>query len=115
MKFSLDSQTILYVVIGLFFVQLFIMRYYVGSSIEESHHRNNKKLIKKISTQIDSTFDRYMGNRSEQTQLYSHQNRTERQEYNDIDSINDPAEDIDREESEEIIEDEIDDIEGNYE
>jgi type III secretory pathway component EscR len=61
MPFNLDNQTLLYVIIGLFVVQLIIMKYYTQYNIEESLHRNNKKLVKKLATQVNDTFEQYMG------------------------------------------------------
>jgi hypothetical protein len=61
MGFTLDNYTLLYIIIALFVVQLLVTRYYVQWSIEDSGHTNNKKIIKKLSGQINSTFDQYMG------------------------------------------------------
>lgn len=100
MTFTLDNQTILYIIIGLFIVQLLIMKYYVQSAIDDGNHRNNKKIIKKMSEQIGMTFDQYMGgNRSnnERNDTRDNDNR-KRSGYGkpreDIDSIEDPADDI---------------------
>lgn len=63
MTFRLDNQTLLYIVIALFVVQFFVMRYYVQSTIGEDLDKNNKKMVKKFSNQINRTFDQYMGPR----------------------------------------------------
>jgi hypothetical protein len=62
MPFTLDNQTILYIIIALFVVQFLVMRYYVQSTIEASNQKNNKKIVKNLTHQIKSTFDQYMGN-----------------------------------------------------
>lgn len=59
---------------------------------------NNKKLVKKISSRINLTFDKYMGNDYiHQTAGYSNPvlptNMCQIQNKNDIDSIEDPAKD----------------------
>jgi len=96
MAFTLDNQTLLYILIVLFVVQLFIMRYYVQSSIEENNNKNNKKVIKKLTGQISATFDQYMGgNRHLQEKMSDeemYRKRTSRRD--DIDSIEDPAENV---------------------
>lgn len=100
---TFDNQTLLYIIIALFIVNFFVMRWYVQSSIETSQHSNNKKLIKKLTDHIGSTFDQYMGANMK------HQNRQEtredpRRRYNrhqrDVDSIDDPVDDIDHDDYE---------------
>lgn len=107
MGFTFDNQTLLYIIIALFIVQIFVMRYYVQSSIEASQQDNNKKLIKRLTGQIGSTFEQYMGNQNKQHQIrqemvsdpkYSNirgemGRRSNRNQ--DMDSINDPADDVD--------------------
>jgi len=107
MPFNLDNQTLLYVIIGLFVVQLLITKYYTQYSIEETVHRNNKKLVKKLATQVNDTFEQYMG-RNRSINEESKQMREEREyevpqrgmkkgkEEDDGDSIEDPAEDEDK-------------------
>lgn len=106
---GLDINTLLYIVIGIFIVNLLITRYYVNSSIELSTDKNNKKMIKKISGQIMSTFDRYivgdnsisMSQSNMNTNHKNHKNHKNHNQHHydqpnkkyDIDSVNDPADD----------------------
>ena len=59
MNLNLSNQTLLYIIIGLFIVQFVVMRYYVNSTIDQEKHTNNKKIIKQMTEQINSTFDKY--------------------------------------------------------
>ena len=118
MPFNLDNQTLLYVIIGLFVVQLIIMKYYTQYNIEESLHRNNKKLVKKLATQVNDTFEQYMGrnrgvneeskhrevedyeqsqhqrgSRRKEEDVNRHRLTRETMETRDEDSIDDPADD----------------------
>jgi len=61
----MENYTLLYIIVALFVLQFIVMRYYVQSSIEDNNSRNNKKIIKKLSGQISSTFDQYLGGSSE--------------------------------------------------
>ena len=111
MGFKLENHTLLYIIIAFFVVQLLVMRYYVQSSIEDSNHKNNKKIVKKLTGQISTTFDQYMGgnrlpNRVQDVMEREDgmgQRRPDRRE--DVDSIEDPAENVEeddvQEESEE--------------
>lgn len=99
MGYTLDNQTLLYIIIALFVVQLFVMRYYVQSSIEESEHKNNKKVIKKLTGQINATFDHYMGGNRQmvQQERIREEHDTRRPHRDDMDSIDDPAEYVEEE------------------
>ena len=59
MNLNLSNQTLLYIIIGLFILQFVVMRYYVNSTIEQEKHTNNKKIIKQLTEQINSPFDKY--------------------------------------------------------
>lgn len=112
MAFTLDNQTLLYIILILCVVQFVVMRYYVQSSVDDSISRNNKKITKKISSQIGTTFDKYMGSASTSVHR-GHDQDADYQEYEhppqrrhsghhrrsrvDEDSIDDPAEDIEEE------------------
>src|SRR5437016_1418202 len=102
MTFPFDNQTLLYVIIAFFVVQIFITRYYVNTSIEDNNRINNKKIIKKISGQVSTTFDQYMGNRLKSNpdvhQEKPHHDRNQHANHKrpyDMDSIVDPAENVD--------------------
>ena len=103
--FALDNQILLYIIIALFIVQFFVMRWYVQASIEDSQHKNNKKIVKRVTDQIGSTFDRYMGGGVKpSTSRQDTQNgvqRVRRNKYREMDSIDDPADDIDEHPQEE--------------
>lgn len=62
MTFTLDNQTLLYIVIALLIVNFLIMRYYLLSLVEDQQNKNNKRIIKKVSMQLSSTLDQYLGN-----------------------------------------------------
>jgi hypothetical protein len=102
MGFTLDNQTLLYIVIALFIVQFLVTRYYVNSAVEDGVHKNNKKMIKKLTHQIGSTFDHYVGGGGQGAGGQPHSGdhsvngpRRSRGGYSgqDMDSIDDPAED----------------------
>ena len=86
MGFTLDNQTLLYIVIAFFIVQFLIMRYYVNSTVEDNTHKNNKKIVKKMASHIGATFEEYMG-------------RTKGRE-EEVDSVDDPAEEEENHEEE---------------
>ena len=86
------------------------MRYYVQLSIEDNNHKNNKKVIKKLTGQISATFDQYLGkngngnmNRQpplQQKRGYDDGGGDDRRRLNrrhDMDSVEDPAEDVEEE------------------
>lgn len=104
MGFTLDNYTLLYIIIALFIVQLLITRYYVISTVEASEHTNNKRIVRKLSGQINSTFDQYMGGHNDNQEKQVPM-RVQRRSKHEIDSIEDPAEDYD----ENNIQDEQDD------
>lgn len=60
MLLALNNQTLLFIIIAVFIIQIIIMKYYVQSYVSEDLDKNNKRMIKKISNQIDSTFDQYI-------------------------------------------------------
>ena len=101
--FTFDNQTLLYIIIALFIVNFFVMRWYIQSSIETNQHSNNKKLIKRFTDHIGSTFDQYMGGNMKHGRQETRQETREdpRRRYNrhqrDVDSIDDPVDDIDDE------------------
>lgn len=110
MVFTLDNTSLLYLIIILFVVQFFIMRYYTTSVVEDCCHKNNRKIVKKLSSQISTTFDQYMGNRSggSKTEQPKDQDRKKHKtvrinetvrppvEKNDADSVEDPADSVDK-------------------
>ena len=111
MAYTLDNQALMYIIIALFVIQYLAMRYYVQTSIEEHKHKNNKKVIKKVTDQNSTTFDQYMGKNGSYQHDTGHnitpvsKRSIQRQrQRNDVDSIEDPAEDP--------AEDPVDDVEG---
>lgn len=58
---ELDSLTLLYVIIALSIVQFMLMRYYVASNLETEIHQNNKKIIKRVTGQIQTTLQQHLG------------------------------------------------------
>lgn len=99
MAFSVDNQTLLYIVIGLFIVNILVMRYYVNSSIDDSLHRNNKKITKTVTKQIDMLFEKYVG--SQQQQQPQYENTRSRKYKQEEDSIEDPAEKMEQNQDDE--------------
>jgi beta-lactamase regulating signal transducer with metallopeptidase domain len=97
MNLDMENQTLLYIIIGVFIVQFLILRYYVLNTVEKENKKNNKRLIKKVSKQINSTFDKYMGNSIGIDNISNIQQPIVSQNNDniDIDSIDDPADDID--------------------
>ena len=114
MGFELDNKTLLYVTIGLFIVQFIIMIYYVPYTVDKENKNNNKKLIKKLSGHINSTFDEYIGSNTDthktnmllqttndqqnqhiQTNINDKKNQHMQTNNNDNDSIDDLVNDID--------------------
>ena len=61
MPIEINAQTLIGIVLICVAMQFLLIRYYVSSSILANNHTNNKKIIRKISEQIDRTFDQYMG------------------------------------------------------
>lgn len=112
MAYTIENQTLMYIIIAFFVVQLLVMRYYVQGSIEDNNYKNNKKVIKKLTGQIGATFDQYMGG-NRLTGLMQHQSHQQIRDYDDIpdrrspvrrddmDSIEDPAEDVEEDVQEE--------------
>lgn len=102
---ALDNQTLLYIIIAICIIHFFAMRYYVRLTIKTDLERNNKKIVKKLSGKISSTFDRYMGTTPATYKEYTkeenvkpilvnntkYDNNKHTQNY-DEDSIEDPAE-----------------------
>ena len=96
MPLNLDNQVLLYIIAIVFIIQFIITKYYVSYNIDTAMKKNNKRLIKKLSGQINSTFDEYMG---PNTEHIIQQDQDPQQEYNthntvnndDVDSIDDPA------------------------
>jgi hypothetical protein len=98
MNLGIENQTILYIIIAILIFQVIATRYYVLNTIEQENRKNNKKLIKKLSKQINTTFDEYMGNSgtpNTMTQMNNIHNRPTNQNTIDDDSIDDPIDDID--------------------
>jgi len=97
MNLDMENQTLLYIIIGVFIVQFLILRYYVLNTVEKENKKNNKRLIKKVSKQINFTFDKYMGNSIGIDNIPNIQQPIVSQNNDniDIDSIDDPADDID--------------------
>lgn len=95
MGLTLDNQTLLYIIIGLFIVQIFVIRYYVQSTVESRINSNNKRFRKALTGDIDTTFDKYVGRNNRTHPRYQKVGQTnQRMDYhkNDgIDSIEDPA------------------------
>lgn len=58
---ELDNLTILYIILALSIVQFLLMRYYVASSLETEIHQNNKRLVKRMTGQIQSTLQQHLG------------------------------------------------------
>lgn len=48
------------------------MRYYVNSTIDQEKHSNNKKIIKQMTEQINSTFEKY----AEKSRTHGHVGET---------------------------------------
>lgn len=67
---ELDSLTILYIIIALSIVQFLLMRYYVASSLETEIHHNNKRLIKRMTGQIQTTLQQHLGGNASPTNGY---------------------------------------------
>jgi hypothetical protein len=100
MPFSPDNQTLLYIIIGCFIAQFLIMRYYVQSTIEYDIHHNNKKLIKRMSDEIGTTFAHYLGGREYEEHSSRRPERHEskrrrHQKEEQMDSVEDPMEEED--------------------
>ena len=119
MGLTLDNQTLLYIIIGLFIIQIFVIRYYVQSTVESRIQSNNKKVTKSFTGCIDTTFDKYVGKRSHPR--YQKVHRTEqkkRQPVNmneGIDSIEDPADNEENEPTGEKVQEENEENEDNNE
>ena len=100
MGLTLDNQTLLYIILGLFIIQIFVIRYYVQSTVESRIQSNNKKVTKSFTGCIDTTFDKYIGPFSPQKEK-NYQNNQNNQNNKKIkqrivrnegvDSIEDPA------------------------
>lgn len=90
MTFLEDNKTILILLSIIIVLQILAIRYYVASSIEDAQSRNNKKIIKKITGEINTTFDQYIGQPKQIEQNYQQEYHPS-QNHRDIDSINDPA------------------------
>jgi len=58
---EIDNQTLLYIVIVLSIIQFLLMRYYVSSSLEAESHQNNKKIIRRMTGQIQTTLQQHLG------------------------------------------------------
>jgi len=58
---EIDNQTLLYIVIALAIVQFLLMRYYVSSSLESEFHQNNKKIIRRVTGQMQTTLQQHLG------------------------------------------------------
>lgn len=100
MGFTLDNNMIMYIMIFLLVIQFLISKYYMSSMIEKSHQHNNKKIVKKLTQQINATFDQYMGNgrtnvRDKHVTISSDDTRKQPKNNTniDMDSIEDPAND----------------------
>ena len=98
MNLEIENQTLFFIIIGVFIVQFLVIRYYVLNTIEQENRINNKKMIKKVSNQINSTFDEYMGH-SNTINTSTHVENIQQpvnQDINigDIDSIDDPVNDL---------------------
>lgn len=100
MGFTLDNNMILYITIFLLVVQYLILKYQTSSMIEKSQQHNNKKIVKKLTQQINATFDQYMGNGRTNIRdkhvTFSQDDTKKQMKGNtnaDIDSIEDPAND----------------------
>lgn len=103
-----DSQTLFFIMIGLFIVQFLIMRYYVSSSQEIEINRNNKKMLKKMTEQIQTTLQQHLAvhnvesvnsthqripHRDMRVQKHQRRDHQEVEEENDnMDSMDDPVE-----------------------
>jgi len=100
MNLEFDNQTLLYIIICICVIQFFIMRYYVLNTIEQENKKNNRRLIKKVSKQINTTFDEYIGvsnNGNTMSQLQPEQETNQHhinQNNADIDSIDDPVDEL---------------------
>lgn len=99
MNINIENQTLLYIILGVFVVHLLVMRYYVIYTVEKENKKSNKRLIKKVSKQINTTFEQYMG-RSDMvdTTPENIDNACSHNVYhntNDIDSIEDPIDEMD--------------------
>jgi hypothetical protein len=97
MKFPLDNHTLFYLIIVLFFVQIVIMRYYVSYSIDVNQYKNNKKMVKKIGTHINTKFDKYMNvqppHNNDNNDNDDNDNYRNRYTGGYEDSVNDPVDD----------------------
>lgn len=62
MPFALDNQTMIYIGIGIAIVYFFVMRYITQRTIETEIQKHNKKILKKVTEQVTSTFRQYVGN-----------------------------------------------------
>lgn len=81
MGYSPDNQTLFYIIIVLFVVNILITRWYCDTS--------SKKHIKTITKKINGIFDQYATK-----QYQSNQSKQSKQTVQ-ADSIDDPADDID--------------------
>jgi len=67
---ELDSLTMLYIILALSIVQFLLMRYYVASSLETEIHQNNKRLVKRMTGQIQTTLQQHLGGGAQQPNGY---------------------------------------------
>jgi hypothetical protein len=81
MGYSPDNQTLFYIIIVAFVVNILITRWYCDSS--------SKKHIKTITKKINNIFDQYA------TKQYQSNQSKQPKQTMQADSIDDPAEDID--------------------
>lgn len=58
--FTFETQIILLVVIVLFAIQYAFWKYQLNSFVEVEIHKNNKKMIKKMTDQISASFEQYL-------------------------------------------------------
>jgi hypothetical protein len=102
MSIELNVPTLIGIALIWVVVQFLVTRYYVASSIHANNQTNNKKIVRKISEQIDRTFDQYMGNGREKKPIMLplpkprvHAVPKEQEQDHDHDSIDDPMDEAD--------------------
>ena len=91
MMISLDTQTLLFLIIILFIIQIFIMAYYVKNTVEFENTNMGRKILKRVQMQINNTFDKYMGTGGTLDEnIDEHNIANIKMRKHDMDSLDDP-------------------------
>ncbi len=90
MPFALDNQTMIYIIIGIAVIEFFVCKYFVRHVMETEIQKNNKKILKKVTDQITTTFRQYVNVNDDKIRPDEYTQKKINAKQRQADSVDDP-------------------------